>query len=227
MGLVTIGDYDYSLRLSSLAHCTHLLRCWPLAMQPPRPAPRILPEEQERTPQRLARIPLPPPLRWVIPIPGQVRRFPAEYTTGCQPSMTTKPNVLLGKDLHLQARPDYRHGWGAEDAGDVDQSSLGRRLLLGLSSRWLFSDNSGWFSAPLSNWGLACQLRHELLHGGGWGYLQPALPPYPNRLRPPAIRGRKVESPASNGVSSSAHYIEKQVLDYPTQGSLPPGMWSL
>jgi hypothetical protein len=103
-----------------------------------------------------------------IPIPGQVRRFPAEYTTGCLPSMTTKPNVLLGKDLHLQARPDYRHGWGTEDAGEVDQSSLGRHPLLGLSSRWLFSDSSGWFRAPLSNWGLARQLHHELLYGGGW-----------------------------------------------------------
>jgi hypothetical protein len=33
---------------------------------------------------------------------------------------------------------------------------------------------------------------------------------------PPALRGRKAESPASNGVSSSAHYIEKQALDYPS-----------
>jgi hypothetical protein len=88
-----------------------------------------------------------------IPIPGQVCRFPAEYTTSCQPSTTTKPNVLLGKDLHLQARPDYRHGWGAEDAGDVVQSSLGRRLLLRLSSRLLFSSSSGRSSPPLSNWG--------------------------------------------------------------------------
>jgi hypothetical protein len=31
-----------------------------------------------------------------------------------------KPHVLLGKDLHLQARPDYCHGRGAKDAGDVD-----------------------------------------------------------------------------------------------------------
>jgi hypothetical protein len=102
-----------------------------------------------------------------ISIPGQVRRFPAEYTTGCQPSTTTKSNVLLGKDLHLQARPDYYHGWGAEDTGDVDQPSLNRRLLLGLSSRCLFSDSSGRFSAPFSNRGLARQLRQKFLHGGG------------------------------------------------------------
>jgi hypothetical protein len=103
-----------------------------------------------------------------IPIPGQVRRFPAEYTTGCQLNTTTKPNVRLGKDLHLQARPDHFHDWGAEDTGDVNQPSLSGRLLLGLSSRWLFSGSSGRFTAPLNNWGLARQLRHELLHGGGW-----------------------------------------------------------
>jgi hypothetical protein len=103
-----------------------------------------------------------------IPIPGQVCRFPAEYSIGCQPSTTIKPNVLLGNDLHLQARPDYRHGWSTEDAGDVDQSCLGRRLLLCLSSRLLFNSSSGCFSTPLNNWGLACQLRQELLHGGGW-----------------------------------------------------------
>jgi hypothetical protein len=79
-----------------------------------------------------------------------------------------------GKDLHLQARPDYCHGWGAEDAGDVDQSSFSRRLLLGLSSHWLFSDSSGRFSAPLSNWGLARQLRHEILHVGGWAAAAPS-----------------------------------------------------
>jgi hypothetical protein len=68
-GLVTIGGYDYSLRLPALSQRTHPLRSWPLAMQPPRPAPRILPEGQERTPQRLMRIPLLPPLRWVHPHP--------------------------------------------------------------------------------------------------------------------------------------------------------------
>jgi hypothetical protein len=39
----------------------------------------------------------------------------------------------------------------------------------------------------------------------GCGYLQPALPPYPSRLHTPALRGRKAEFPASNGVSSSAY----------------------
>jgi hypothetical protein len=48
---------------------------------------------------------------------------------GCQPSTTTKSNVLLGKDQHLQARPDYRHGWGAEDTGDINKPCLSGRLL--------------------------------------------------------------------------------------------------
>jgi hypothetical protein len=69
VGLVTLGGYDYSLRLPALVQYTHLLRCWPLEMQPPRPAPRTLPEGQGRTPQQLAWIPLHPPLRWVHPHP--------------------------------------------------------------------------------------------------------------------------------------------------------------
>jgi hypothetical protein len=74
-----------------------------------------------------------------ILVPGQVRGFPAQYTTGCQPSTTTKLHVLLGKDHHLQARPDYCHGRGAKYAGDVDKASFGRRLFFGFSSRQLFS----------------------------------------------------------------------------------------
>jgi hypothetical protein len=38
--------------------------------------------------------------------------------------------VLLAKMQYLQVRPDYCHGRGTEDAGDVDQSTLGGRLLL-------------------------------------------------------------------------------------------------
>jgi hypothetical protein len=75
-------------------------------------------------------------------------------------------------------------------------------------------------------WRVSCATSSSTV-GLDCGYLQPALPPYPSRLRPLALRGRKTESPASNGASSSAHYIETQVLDYFTQGSLPPEMWSL
>jgi hypothetical protein len=42
--------------------------------------------------------------------------------------------VLLGKAQHLQARPDYRHGRGTEDAGNVYQSTLGGRFLLRLGA---------------------------------------------------------------------------------------------
>jgi hypothetical protein len=38
--------------------------------------------------------------------------------------------VLLAKMQYLQVRPDYCHGLGAKDAGDIDQSTLGGRLLL-------------------------------------------------------------------------------------------------
>jgi hypothetical protein len=104
-----------------------------------------------------------------ILLPEQVGGFPAQYTMGCQPSTTTNLYVLVREDHHLQARPDYCHGWGAKYAGDVNKTSFSRRLLFGFSSRWLFSSSScGWLSPALSNWGLTCQLRHEFFHGGGW-----------------------------------------------------------
>jgi hypothetical protein len=76
--------------------------------------------------------------------------------------------------MHLQAQPDHRHGWGAENAGNINQSSFSGRLLLSLRSRCLLSNSSGRSSALLSNWGLARQLRQELLHGGGWATTTPS-----------------------------------------------------
>jgi hypothetical protein len=61
--------------------------------------------------------------------------------------------VLLGKNQYSQAQPDFRHGWGAKDTGDVNQSRLGKRLLLRLCGRCLFSSSSSRFCAPLSNRG--------------------------------------------------------------------------
>jgi hypothetical protein len=37
--------------------------------------------------------------------------------------------VLLGRIRYLQVRPNNCHGRSTEDAGDIDQSTLGRRLL--------------------------------------------------------------------------------------------------
>jgi hypothetical protein len=101
--------------------------------------------------------------------PSQVKSVNVLQSTqaGCQPSTTTKSNVLLGKDKHLQARPDHRHGWGANDAGDINQPSLSERLLLGLCSRCLLSNSSDRCSTLLSNRGLAQQLRQEFIYGGG------------------------------------------------------------
>jgi hypothetical protein len=98
--------------------------------------------------------------------------------TSCQPSTTTTSNVLLGKDQYLQARPDHRHGWGAEDTSNVDQSCLGRRLFLRLSSRFLLSSSSGRFCASLSSRWLARHLRQKLLHGGGWATTTPSWFPH-------------------------------------------------
>jgi hypothetical protein len=103
-----------------------------------------------------------------IPLPGQVRRFPAEYTSRLSIKYDYHIQVLLGKDQYLQARPDYHHGWGAEDTGDVDQSRLDRCLLLRLCGRCLFSSSSGGFCAPLSSRGLALHLHQELFYSGGW-----------------------------------------------------------
>jgi hypothetical protein len=104
--------------------------------------------------------------------------FLQSVQAGCQPSTTTTSNVLLGKHQHLQARPDHRHDWGTEDTGDVDQARLGRRLLLRLCSRCLFSSSSGGFCAPLSNKGLVLHLRQELFNGGGWATTTPSFLPH-------------------------------------------------
>jgi hypothetical protein len=94
--------------------------------------------------------------------------------------------VLLAKMQYLQVRPDYCHGRGTEDAGDVDQSTLGGRLLprhcgyrllcnggrrsalLRPSSHHLFNGGGYGLRAPLWSRGLALQLRQDLLDSGGW-----------------------------------------------------------
>jgi hypothetical protein len=101
----------------------------------------------------------------LIPLPGQVCRFPAQYTVGCQPSTTTNLHVLLGKDLHLEARLDNSHGRGAKYAGDVDKPGFSGRLLFGFCCRWLFSSRGcGWLRPALSNW----RLRLDFCHDRGW-----------------------------------------------------------
>jgi hypothetical protein len=113
-----------------------------------------------------------------IPLPGQVRRFPPEYTRRLSIKYYYHIQVLLGKDQYLQARPDHSHGWGTEDTGDVDQSRLGRHLLLCLCSRCLSSSGSGGFCAPMSNKGLALHLRQELFYSGGWATTTPSCRPH-------------------------------------------------
>jgi hypothetical protein len=100
-----------------------------------------------------------------ISLPGQVCRFPAQYTIGCQPSTTTNLHVLLEKDLHLQARADNSHGRGAKYAGDVDKPSFNGHLFFGFSCRWLFSSRGcDWLRPALSN----RRLRLDFCHDRGW-----------------------------------------------------------
>jgi hypothetical protein len=77
-----------------------------------------------------------------ISFPGQISRFPAQYTWGGQPSTTTQFQVLLGKGFHLQARPDHSHGRSAKYAGDVYKPGFGGRHFLSLSRYWFFGTSS-------------------------------------------------------------------------------------
>jgi hypothetical protein len=112
-----------------------------------------------------------------ISFPGQVSRFPAQYKIGDQQSKTTKLQVLLGKGLHLQARPDDSHSRGAKYAGDVYKPGFGGRLLFSLSRCRFFSTNScARFRPALHGRRLRldnssrplCHLRHKFFYGGGW-----------------------------------------------------------
>jgi hypothetical protein len=100
-----------------------------------------------------------------ISLPGQVCRFLAQYTIGCQPSTTTNLHVLLGKDLHLQARPDNSHGRCAKYAGDVDKPGFSGHLFFGFTCRWLFSSRGcGRLRPALSD----RRLRLDFCQGGSW-----------------------------------------------------------
>jgi hypothetical protein len=55
--------------------------------------------------------------------------------------------VLLAKMQYLQVRPDYCHGRGAKDAGNIDQSTIGGRLLLRPCGYRLLHSSDGWRSA--------------------------------------------------------------------------------
>jgi hypothetical protein len=91
------------------------------------------------------------------------------------------------KAWYLQARPDDSHGRSTEDAGDINQSTLGgrfflrlldyrllyggggrRRRLLPPYSFHLFHGGGRRYSAPLRSRGLALQLRQDFFDSGGW-----------------------------------------------------------
>jgi hypothetical protein len=69
------------------------------------------------------------------------------YLVVSQPRLLQQ--VLLRKVEYLQVRPDYCHGRSTEDAGDIDQSTLGGRLLRRSRSYRFLHSNGGRRSALL------------------------------------------------------------------------------
>jgi hypothetical protein len=133
-GSVTLGGYDYSSRLPAPVQCTHILRCWPLAMQPPRLTPRTLPEGRERTPQRLARIPLPPPLCWVHPHPKS------------NPSISCRVHNCLVNPVRL---PNQMYYPGKIFTYRLDRTTVtvGAQRMLAMSTSPASAGASSWASA--------------------------------------------------------------------------------
>jgi hypothetical protein len=77
-----------------------------------------------------------------ISFPGEISRFPAQYTWSGQPSTTTQFHVILMDGLYLQARPDDSHGRKAKYASDVYKPGFGGCLFFNLSCYWFFGPSS-------------------------------------------------------------------------------------
>jgi hypothetical protein len=99
------------------------------------------------------------------------------------------------KAWYLQVRPDDSHGRSTEDAGDVNQSTLGGRFFLRLFDYRLLHGGGGrrgrllrpcgfrlsngggrGYSALLWSRGLALQLRQDFSNSGGWTSVSSRFP---------------------------------------------------
>jgi hypothetical protein len=179
-------------------------------MWPQRLAPRALPEGRERTPQRAARLPRPPPQQRVHPPPRtgpliscrvyklvvNLVRLPHRmyYSGGSTLTSSTGPPSRLGRRGYWQCRPVLPRQ--APPPAPQQPLPLQWQQRLALCSPK--QQGAGAPSAP----------KAPLLWGLGYDYPQLAPPRCPNRLRRPAQRGQKAASPAIKGTSSSTHKIE-------------------
>jgi hypothetical protein len=153
--------------------------------------------------------------------------------------------VLLAKMEYSQVRPDYCHGQSTEDAGNVDHSTLGGRLLLRPYGYRLLCDG-GWRSALLHS------LSHHLFNSGGYRLRAPlwsrgwrsscakSSSTVGDGLRLPVgspTVSHTPSSPSSTGsvggtsciqgrLLVSKGYSHDRVLDYSGQGISPPQVWS-
>jgi hypothetical protein len=156
------------LRIPELVECTHLLRRSPPAMQPPRSAPRTLLEERERTPQRLARILLQPPLHWVHPHPRSSPRISCrvhnrlstkyDYQTKC----TTEERSSLTSSTGLLSRLGRQGCWRCRPVQPQQVPPLGPQSPLALQQQprpvQCSPQGAGASATPqvLLRWGLGC-----------------------------------------------------------------------
>jgi hypothetical protein len=170
-------------------------------------------------------------LQSIVEAPRSLYLSYGPSSTSGTPLGTTKLQVLLGKGLHLQARPDDSHGRSTKDAGDIYKPDFDGRLFFNLSRCWFFSTSScAWlrpalhgrrlrldnFSRPL------CHPRHKFFDSGGWTAASFSWPahrvpvlffPLINRVgRGNLLRQLRSQLSAYKNTSS-------QVLDYSTRGA--------
>jgi hypothetical protein len=154
---------------------------------------------------------------WFIPFPGQDRGFPAQYTTGCQPSTTTKLHVLLWKDFHLQARPDHCHSWAPSMlAMSTSPASAGASSSASVATGSPAAAAAAGSVLPSATG--ACDTTSVMV-GAGLRLLSASSPTVSQSPSSPCF------TRSEGGISCkqwnfviSVHNIEKQVLDYPTRG---------
>jgi hypothetical protein len=158
----------------------------------------------------VARFPLQPPLWWAHPPPRS------------SPLISCRVHELVVNPVRL---PNLMYYSGRISTYRLDRTTVtvGAPRMLAISTNPASAGAFSWASVAAASSATAAAGVVPSLATGGWrdnaprvhlrwglgsGWLQLALPLCPNRLRHPALRGRKAASPANKGISSSIYNIE-------------------